>query len=65
MPVLVTVAGTEAVKRQEYSYLGRVTEFNYGTYLGQGFLGAFPIKNLYNFGKSQDFVPTPDSCSPG
>ncbi|XP_033608611.1 alpha-amylase 1 [Cryptotermes secundus] len=46
----VIVYGGEAVKRGEYTSLGRVTEFNYGTYLGQGFAGDFPISHFYNFG---------------
>jgi hypothetical protein len=52
----LTVAGNEAVKRAEYSSLGRVTEFNYGSYLGQAFSGIFPTNHLYNFGKLQGFL---------
>jgi hypothetical protein len=45
------VAGSEAITKAEYTALGRVTEFSYGTYLGLGFSGQFPISHFYNFGK--------------
>jgi hypothetical protein len=58
---VVTVTGNEAVRREDYSSLGRVTEFNYGAHLGKGFTGGFPISNFRNFGKYQTQA-TPGNC---
>jgi hypothetical protein len=61
---VLTVTGGEAVRRVEYTGLGRVTEFSYGTYLGRAFAGDFPVSRLYNFGKRHNTV-TPEKHSAG
>ncbi|PNF32627.1 Alpha-amylase 1 [Cryptotermes secundus] len=53
--------GGEAVKRGEYTSLGRVTEFNYGTFLGKGFSGNFPISHFYNFGSEWGMLDDGDA----
>ncbi|KDR10404.1 alpha-amylase 1-like [Zootermopsis nevadensis] len=53
--------GSEAVKSGEYSDLGRVTEFNYGTYLGKGFSGDYPISHFHNFGSDWGMLDDGDA----
>ncbi|XP_038066969.1 alpha-amylase 4N-like [Patiria miniata] len=49
--------GGEAVSAWEYLNIGRVTEFNYGIKLAEGFYKKNPLKSFQNFGEAWGFIP--------
>jgi len=49
--------GGEGIKGSEYFGLGRVTEFKYGSFLGEVFRGYSPLSNLANWGENWGMYP--------
>lgn len=53
--------GGEAVKKGEYTSLGRVIEFTFGIVLGNIFRGNEPLKFLKNWGNGWGLLPSEDA----
>ncbi|XP_057336494.1 alpha-amylase A-like [Microplitis mediator] len=53
--------GGEAIKKQEYTQLGRVIEFTFGIVLGNIFRGNEPLKYLKNWGNGWGLLDSGDA----
>lgn len=53
--------GGEAIKKQEYTQLGRVIEFTYGVVLGNIFRRNEPLKYLKNWGNGWGLLDSGDA----
>ncbi|CAH1788535.1 unnamed protein product [Owenia fusiformis] len=59
--VIYISGSNEPIRGSDYTYLGRVTEFNYGGHLGRAFRKQYPLRNLITFGETWGMLQSENS----